>query len=857
MKSKFLFILPADSSDRGIWQQESWRISRHPPLGLLSIMSYLDSKGYPASLIDCRELIIRYRTDDVYPIIRDKVTQYKPDLIGINLLTTYFEEVKCLSRYLKEVFPDIPLFAGGCHPSVLPQKTLEQNSYLDGVCVGAGEEVCLDLVEGKSWDAIEGLMLREVPEKFVPRDVEWNLDKYPFLNYNIINHKFYSAYNAFTTFGIYTSSLGAITSRGCPYSCRFCASKWSRPLRQHSAEYVTELAKYLSSFRIDTINFYDDTFALSKNRLTDILDGFRSSGLFFPQGKIGWKAQLRTDQITPELLEEMKSAGCIQIGVGFESGSDRMLKVINKKTTVEMNRQAFRYIKEAGLDLSTSFMIGLPGETEDEMIMTINFMKELLSYGNVVVGCASFRPLPGSPYYYEFIEKGIVNEDEVDWVNLGNFVKLPDICFADAPLERVRELFTKAKRIKSCNAGGRIRIHKGIVDADPALASEISRMYDTWIISPAQTGNGYQYLRTDSAVFPRLVWMQFKRLFRSVLHRVLPGQLRRTLNVIRRSGGVSIKAPARIVRTFVMRNFPEIAIKYKRVFVDKSIFLKDPVTMAKMICATQEFLMLKSIVEFHPKAGMIEGDRQFLWNGGITVFPHGDDVVHQIWTLTLGAPEPDEILLFLKVVERLPEDAVMMELGAGNGFYSIIMGKESPKAKLILVEANPRIYSIAKENMALNDFLDRSVVINAAVAGTSGKTFGVREAYYGSSIRAEGGDYQVSSVSVDDLMKNLNLDRVHIVHVDVQRAEEMVIQGMHEALSQQTVDYVFVGTHSQDLHKNCEKKLNSYGYKTIFSRDKNQCIGFDGILVCANPALFEGEHPGNQTLLDMGNWRPQ
>jgi FkbM family methyltransferase len=292
-----------------------------------------------------------------------------------------------------------------------------------------------------------------------------------------------------------------------------------------------------------------------------------------------------------------------------------------------------------------------------------------------------------------------------------------------------------------------------------------------------------------------------------------------------------------LIRKVLIRYFPRTAIKYKKLIIDKSLYASDPLIISTLICAMEEFSELKLIPEFSPKGGQIENGKQYLWNGCVTVFPHGNDIVHKIWELTFGAPEPDEILLFLRVARKLPDDLTMIEVGAGNGFYSIIMGKEKPNSKLILIEANPRLYAVTEKNMELNDFRERALVIHAAAAESSGKTVGVYDASYGSYIRSDGGDFQVRSIALDDLIKEKALEKVHLVHIDVQGAEELVLEGMHRILSDKRVDFVFIGTHSVELHNACENTLNGYGYKTVFSKDKTQCIGFDGIIICARPTL--------------------
>ncbi len=469
MKSKALFILPADKADYDSWNRPAWRSYRMPPVSLITIMSYLYAKGHKTDLIDCRELIFHFRTNDYIHIIFNMIENIKPYVIGINILTGLFDESKKIIECVKEKFPHIPLIAGGPHPSVEALLTFEQIEHLDAICVGPGEEVCLDIMEGKKFDEIPGLMVRGAFEKYKKRDVEMNIDKYPFPNYHLVNHPFYSTYSTGSTFGWLTRSLCVLTSRSCPFSCKFCASDYSKPFRYHSSEYVVELVKYLSNFDINTIMFFDDTIALVEKRLVEICEGFISSKLFLPYGRLRWYTQIRADQAKPELLRLMREAGCFYVSFGIESGSDTILQTLNKKTTVELNRQACAYVKEAGLNLGASFMIGVPGETEDDIRKTFSFMKEINTNSK---GFGFFRPLPGSPFYREFIEKGLLKKEEIDWSDLGNFSRLSKYLFSNVETEKLFNLFQEGTALAYGDKW--IAVHEDIAEQCPTLLHEVS-----------------------------------------------------------------------------------------------------------------------------------------------------------------------------------------------------------------------------------------------------------------------------------------------------------------------------------------------------------------------------------------------
>ncbi len=255
-------------------------------------------------------------------------------------------------------------------------------------------------------------------------------------------------------------------------------------------------------------------------------------------------------------------------------------------------------------------------------------------------------------------------------------------------------------------------------------------------------------------------------------------------------------------------------------------------SLGERIRACPEFAM----IPFHPLAGRIVGDKQFFFDGSFTTFPWATEEMHRHVEFTRGASEPQEILPFLEIMQVLPEDAVSLELGAGWGFYSIILGRRLPRAKMILVEAHPHLLEIARKNMRANGLSDRCIVIHGAASDRDGDTVSFSDDGYGSAISNDG-PFRVPTVSVDAIMKRLGIPKVHILHMDVQGAEHRVLRGLKEALTRGAIDYLFVGTHSQALHLLCQQLLNALGYRTLLSLDMNESASGDGILVCARGDL--------------------
>lgn len=511
MKSKAIFILPPSNYDFDKAKIPSWDICRIPPVGLIAIASYLHKKGHDVKIIDCREIIVEQKTNDYYKFVLDIVEEFRPNMIGINMVTALFYETKKISEELKRKFPNITIVAGGPHPSVEPVLTLQQIPYIDAISIGPGEEVCLDILDGKKLDSIPGLMHRDHIDKFEKRILSLDIDKYPFPNYDLVNHRYYTEFTLNTTTGWGHKSLAALTSRSCPYSCKFCASDWSKPFRCHSPEYIIEMVKYLSKYDIDVISFFDDTIAAIKDRLYKICEGFIRSKLFWPYTNLRWYGAMRANQIDLETLKLMKKAGCFGLNIGIESGSNRMLQVINKKTTVEMNKKACACVKEAGLSLGNSFMIGIPGETEDEMRETFYFMRNI-SLNTVGIGI--FRPLPGSPFYYEFINSGTLSKENIDWSDLGNFSIPSKYMFCDVSKERFEKIWNEALEIaysKRWNV-----IHEESLLKYP---KEIRAIASKTKIKIAKSGN---YGESMHVSYTPLSFSSFYNIWKSTIRNLIP-----------------------------------------------------------------------------------------------------------------------------------------------------------------------------------------------------------------------------------------------------------------------------------------------------------------------------------------------
>ena len=194
------------------------------------------------------------------------------------------------------------------------------------------------------------------------------------------------------------------TSRGCPYRCTFCdRPHLGKKFRAHSARRVVDEMEECVRMGIHEILVYDDTFTVSRRRVLEICAEIQRRGL-----DVAWDIRARVDTVDEEMLRALKAAGCERIHYGVEAGSDHFMEVLRKGITVEDARTAFKLTKKAGISSLAYFMIGIPGETEDDIRQTWRLAREL---GPDFVHITILCPFPGTEIYRNALAEGVYESD--------------------------------------------------------------------------------------------------------------------------------------------------------------------------------------------------------------------------------------------------------------------------------------------------------------------------------------------------------------------------------------------------------------------------------------------------------------
>ena len=327
-----------------------------PPYSILFIADYLLKRSVDVKIFDLRF--------DKLSQVFDAISNKEPEFIGISVMTgPQIRYALKVCEDIKKKFNNIKIVWGGVHATILPAQTL-QNNNVDFVIRGEGENAYYELVSGKKISQIKSLSFKKNgkifhnPSANILTSSELNELSIP---WTLINPKLY----------IRNGNFNMITSRGCPFKCAFCYNTlFNNVWRGWTAnKCIRELDKCLN-FGAKKLTFYDDYFFANSKRIKDLF-------LYFKEHDIKWKAELRVNLLDYSLAREAKSHGCTQLYFGAESGSQRVLNILNKNTSIKDIIQSAKITKAADLSADYSWMVGIPGETKTDVKKTITLIKKI------------------------------------------------------------------------------------------------------------------------------------------------------------------------------------------------------------------------------------------------------------------------------------------------------------------------------------------------------------------------------------------------------------------------------------------------------------------------------------------------
>jgi len=320
-------------------------------------------------------------------------------------------------KFLKKHYPDVPTVWGGIHPSILPEQTLE-NPYVDIVVVGEGEDTLLELVEalasGDSLSEVAGIAYMENGNyRFTGNRPFVDLDAQPPLAYDLIDVNLYRR----KIFG--SDHVSFNSSRGCSYRCGFCYDSvvHRRVWRAMQPENVVDrLKQIIRDYDIHGFNFTDDNLFSNMNHAYKLMEEIVRKDLRIKIGKL----HIRIDAIGKmdnDFLNLLSRAGAERFTIGVESGSQRILDLINKRLTVEQVLETSRKLIGHPILPHYLFMMGLPTETPEELGQSIRLSERLLHENPTAAKNFNiYMPYPGTELYGLAVKLGLKEPRRLqDW----------------------------------------------------------------------------------------------------------------------------------------------------------------------------------------------------------------------------------------------------------------------------------------------------------------------------------------------------------------------------------------------------------------------------------------------------------
>jgi len=386
------------------------QINYWQPLGTLYVAAAMQQAGH-----DVRFYNGAFMQHDEIMV---QVQEFDPQFIGLYSTAFGWKKAKKTAAALKQKIKGVFITVGGPYPVAVQEQCLEDCSDIDAVVTGEGEITVVEMLEnlgsGKTLDGVEGVAFRSNGAiiKNPPRPLITDLDSLPFPARELLGE----AGKYIPPPATYKRKPVAVimTARGCNRRCLYCfqIDKYRESgIRYRSVENVMAEVELVLSQGYREIKFIDDTLAADYNRAMTIAGEIKRRGLDFT-----WFASAVVNQVDKPLLQAFKDAGCWAILFGAESGVQKDLNAIRKGITPEQTRKAVRAAKEVGLTVYTPFLFGIPGQTYEDGLKSIEFALEL---DPDIANFHAITPFPGTELYDNIEKYGTMSDDLSDYTYQG------------------------------------------------------------------------------------------------------------------------------------------------------------------------------------------------------------------------------------------------------------------------------------------------------------------------------------------------------------------------------------------------------------------------------------------------------
>jgi len=407
----------------------------YPPLGVGYLASVLREKDYQVNLIDGQIL-----SSEEY---EKELAENDTEILGITAALKQVQEAKRVASIVKSRNQETVVVIGGAGPNSLPSEKILKSGVIDIIVRGEAEETLPKLLNTlKTHSSLE-----KVPNiayldnnKLVETGITSppaELDKLPFPARDIFPQ---AAYLARWMENTGMTSTAIMSSRGCPFACIFCDKTISgRKIRVRSSENVVNEMQVLAEdyWPLDDIFFYDDLFVCDRKRVLAICDEISKRGL-----NVSWSAQARVDRVNLNILKQMKKAGCNELYFGAESGSNQILKYLQKGFTREQIIEAFRLCHQAGIKPGIFIIVGVPGETQEDIDATKSLIKKIRPY---LLNFSYLTPFPNT-ILYEKTKNLLITHDYTQWDEMVRTPYKPE-CFEVNPKDAHDQIYDAFKEL--------------------------------------------------------------------------------------------------------------------------------------------------------------------------------------------------------------------------------------------------------------------------------------------------------------------------------------------------------------------------------------------------------------------------
>jgi radical SAM superfamily enzyme YgiQ (UPF0313 family) len=351
------------------------------------------------------------------------IDDFQPDLVAITAMSVDYPLALEVARHVK-AYCDRPVLFGGMHATVAPESVIAEDA-VDMLCVGEGEEALADLCD--RWDAghdfldtpnfwfkRDGAVIRNAP-----RPLTQDLDSLPFPDRDLFDFDRYST--------ALNGQLAILATRGCPYSCTYCANNFLRRLypgqkyvRSRSVDNVLrEIEECVDRRRVRAIDFMDDVFIANRRWILEFCERYAE------RIRLPFRCGARVEYVSDEVCAALVQAGCTWLFMGIEAGDPAIRRdVMRRAYSDEQVVEAFRIARAHGLKVASFNMIGLPHETRETLWKTVQLNKAVRPDDLRV---SIFQPYHGTEIRDLCVAEGLIDADTPPGDFLQSVVRLPDL----------------------------------------------------------------------------------------------------------------------------------------------------------------------------------------------------------------------------------------------------------------------------------------------------------------------------------------------------------------------------------------------------------------------------------------------